>query len=216
MTEPTDHFLYRNFYMKTKRNLTKLKQLNNMSTVNTPQQQLVVLKGSLNKDLKKAVKNRNTKRRLHKKGLKQVHIQIKKMEKSKRLEEKTINNTKKLAFKVAKRVAKIAAKKIAKQLAKAEKAKEKELAKAKKAKAKELAKQAAKAEKAEKAKAKEEEKALKKLSAKHANFAKKTLALLKFAKANNYTVEDVVAELNAQVEQSRSDNNMVTIIDISA
>ena len=161
-----------------------------MSTVNTPQQQLVVLKGSLNKDLKKAVKNRNTKRRLHKKGLKQVHIQIKKMEKSKRLEEKTINNTKKLAFKVAKRVAKIAAKKIAKQVAKAEKA--------------------------EKAKAKEEEKALKKLSAKHANFAKKTLALLKFAKANNYTVEDVVAELNAQVEQSRSDNNMVTIIDISA
>ena len=184
-----------------------------MSTVNTPQQQLVVLKGSLNKDLKKAVKTRNTKRRLHKRGLKQVHIQIKKMEKSKRLEEKTINNTKKLAFKVAKRVAKIAAKKIAKQLAKAEKAKEKELAKAKKAKAKELAKQAAKAEKA---KAKEEEKALKKLAAKHANFAKKTLALLKFAKANNYTVEDVVAELNAQVEQSRSDNNMVTIIDISA
>ena len=173
-----------------------------MSAVFTNAQQLVVLKGSLKKDLKKAVKTRNTKRRLHKKGLKQVHIEIKKMEKSKRLEEKTINNTKKLAFKVAKRVAKIAAKKIAKQLAKAKKAKAKQLAK--------------EVDKAEQAKAKEAEKALKKLAAKHANFAKKTLAMLKFAKANNYTVEDVVAELNAQVEQSRSDNNMVTIIDISA
>ena len=184
-----------------------------MSAVFTNAQQLVVLKGSLKKDLKKAVKTRNTKRRLHKKGLKQVHIEIKKMEKSKRLEEKTINNTKKLAFKVAKRVAKIAAKKIAKKLAKAEKAKAKEAAKVERAKAKKLAKEVAKAEKD---RVKEAEKAVKKLAAKQAKLAKKALALLKFAKANNYTVEDIVAELNDQVESSRSDNNMVTIIDISA
>ena len=44
------------------------------------------------------------------------------------------------------------------------------------------------------------EKAAKNLAAKHANFAKKVLSLLKFAQANNYTVEDIVAELKAQVE----------------
>ena len=60
--------------------------------------------------------------------------------------------------------------------------------------------QAKKAAKEAKAKAKEAKKAAKNLAAKHANFAKKVLSLLKFAQANKYTVEDIVAELKAQVE----------------
>jgi|UniRef100_A0A6C0AKZ0 hypothetical protein len=64
--------------------------------------------------------------------------------------------------------------------------------------------QAKKAAKEAKAKAKEAEKQAKKaaknLAAKHANFAKKVLSLLKFAQANNYTVEDIVVQLKAQVE----------------
>lgn len=64
--------------------------------------------------------------------------------------------------------------------------------------------QAKKAAKEAKAKAKEDEKQAKKaaknLAAKHANFAKKVLSLLKFAQANNYTVEDIVVQLKAQVE----------------
>ena len=57
--------------------------------------------------------------------------------------------------------------------------------------------QAKKAAKEAKAQAK---KAAKNLATKHANFAKKVLSLLKFAQANNYTVEDIVLELKAQVE----------------
>tara|TARA_B100000519_G_C14258666_1_gene446423 strand:- start:13 stop:1077 length:1065 start_codon:yes stop_codon:yes gene_type:complete len=91
---------------------------------------------------------------------------------------------------------------------KANKAQAKKAAKEAKAKAKEAEKQAKKAVKAAK-------QAAKKAAAKHANFAKKALALLKFAQANNYTVEDIVAELKSQVESARSDNNMVTIIDIA-
>ncbi|MAR49533.1 MAG: hypothetical protein CML42_00230 [Rhodobacteraceae bacterium] len=69
--------------------------------------------------------------------------------------------------------------------------------KANKAQAKKAAKEAKAKAKEAKAKAK---KAAKNLATKHANFAKKVLSLLKFAQANNYTVEDIVLELKAQVE----------------
>jgi len=64
-----------------------------------------------------------------------------------------------------------------------------------------VAKQAAKKAKAKAKEAeKQAKKAAKNLAAKHANFAKKVLSLLKFAQANNYTVEDIVVQLKAQVE----------------
>ena len=45
--------------------------------------------------------------------------------------------------------------------------------------------------------------------------AKKTIALLKWAQANDFELEDIVNILESQVEEARSDNNMVTIIDIA-
>ena len=61
--------------------------------------------------------------------------------------------------------------------------------------------------KAEKAKAKEQNKLGKKL-------AKKTIALLKWAQENDFTMDDIVNSLEIQLKDSRSDN-MVTIIDIA-
>jgi len=61
--------------------------------------------------------------------------------------------------------------------------------------------------KAEKAKAKEQNKLGKKL-------AKKTIALLKWAQENDFTMDDIVNSLEVQLKDSRSDD-MVTIIDIA-
>jgi len=45
--------------------------------------------------------------------------------------------------------------------------------------------------------------------------AKKTIALLKWAQANDFELEDIVNILESEIEAARSDNNMVTIIDIA-
>ena len=110
------------------------------------------------------------------------------------------------------------------------KLKVKEAAKEAKAKAKLAAKEAkklaaaqAKAEKAEAKKnrkfvldvAKQIEKnsiAAEKLGTK---LAKKTIALLKWAQANDFELEHIVDILESEIESPRSDNNMVTIIDIA-
>ena len=45
--------------------------------------------------------------------------------------------------------------------------------------------------------------------------AKKTIALLKWAQANDFELEDIVNILESEIESPRSDSNMVTIIDIA-
>jgi len=112
-------------------------------------------------------------------------------------------------FKVKVKEAKAAAKaeaKAAKKLAAAQ-------AKAAKAAAKEAEKLAAAQAKAAKKLASEQAKVAKKLDNK---LAKKTIALLKWAQANDFFLEDIVDLLGQQVESARSDNTMETIIDISA
>ena len=101
------------------------------------------------------------------------------------------------AKKVGHKSAKQAAKKGAKRVARVEK---------------KLAATQAKAAKALAAAQDKAAKAAKKLDNK---LAKKTIALLKWAQTNNYTIEDIVSELKSQVESARSDSNMVTIIDIA-
>jgi len=141
-------------------------------------------------------------------------------------QDKAAAKAKKLALKAGKQ----AAKKGAKRVAKAEKAEAVKLAKAEKAKAKLAAKEAKKLAAAEakaaKAKAKKDRKffldvvkqveknsiAAEKLGNK---LAKKTIALLKWAQANDFELEDIVNILESEVEAARSDNNMVTIIDIA-
>ena len=130
-------------------------------------------------------------------------------------QDKAVAKAKKLALKAGKQ----AAKKGAKRVAKAEKAKAK-LA------AKEAKKLAAAQAKAAKAKAKKDRKffldvvkqveknsiAAEKLGNK---LAKKTIALLKWAQEHEFELEDIVNILESEVEATRSDNNMVTIIDIA-
>ena len=139
---------------------------------------------------------------------------------------KTLAKAKKLALKAGKQ----AAKKGAKRVARAEKKLAAAQAKAEKAKAKLEAKEAKKLAaaqaKAAKAKAKKDRKffldvvrqveknsiAAEKLGNK---LAKKTIALLKWAQANDFELEDIVNILESEIESPRSDNNMVTIIDIA-
>ena len=130
-------------------------------------------------------------------------------------QDKAVAKAKKLALKAGIQ----AAKKGAKRVAKAEKAKAK-------LEAKEAKKLAAKEAKAAKAKAKKDRKffldvvkqveknsiAAEKLGNK---LAKKTIALLKWAQANDFELEDIVNILESEIEAARSDNNMVTIIDIA-
>jgi len=141
-------------------------------------------------------------------------------------QDKATAKAKKLALKAGKQ----AAKKGAKRVARAEKRLAAAQAKAEKAKAKLAAKEAkklaaaqAKAEKAEAKKnrkfvldvAKQIEKnsiAAEKLGTK---LAKKTIALLKWAQANDFELEHIVDILESEIESPRSDNNMVTIIDIA-
>jgi pyruvate/2-oxoglutarate dehydrogenase complex dihydrolipoamide acyltransferase (E2) component len=127
-------------------------------------------------------------------------------------QDKAAAKAKKLALKAGKQ----AAKKGAKRVAKAEKAEA----------VKEAKKLAAAQAKAAKAKAKKDRKffldvvkqveknsiAAEKLGNK---LAKKTIALLKWAQANDFELEDIVNILESEVEAARSDNNMVTIIDIA-
>ena len=164
------------------------------------------------KDLKTEFKNRKRSKLLRKKVLRElkkttptvkpVKTKIKSKQALKKLRERA--EAKELAsmFRDSERLAE----KLAATQAKAAEKEAKKLA----------ATQAKAAKKALKAKAKAAEKAAKaeakKLAATQAKFAKKAIALLKFAQANNYTIEDIVAELKAQVEPSRSDN-FVTIID---
>ena len=163
------------------------------------------------KDLKTEVKNRKRSKLLRKKVLRELKKTtptvkpVKTKIKSKQALKKLKNaEAKELAsmFRDSERLAE----KLAATQAKAAEKEAKKLA----------ATQAKAAKKALKAKAKAAEKAAKaeakKLAATQAKFAKKAIALLKFAQANNYTIEDIVAELKAQVEPSRSDN-FVTIID---
>ena len=137
-----------------------------------------------------------------------------------------IKSFKKLYLKVSKQ----AAKKGAKRVAKLEKAEAKKLAKAEKELAKLEAKEAKKLAKAQakaaKVQAKKDRKffldvvkqveknsiAAEKLGNK---LAKKTIALLKWAQEHEFELEDIVNILESEVEASRSDNNMVTIIDIA-
>ena len=141
-------------------------------------------------------------------------------------QDKAVAKAKKLALKAGKQ----AAKKGAKRVAKAEKAEAVKLAKAEKAKAKLAAKEAKKLAAAHaqavKAKAKENRRfvlAVAKQIEKNAiaaeklgnKLAKKTIALLKWAQANDFELEDIVNILESEVESARSDNNMVTIIDIA-
>ena len=80
---------------------------------------------------------------------------------------------------------------------------------------KERAKKAAKAKKA-KAKAIAKERTLKRVKQLKLGkkLTKKTLALLKWAQDNGFTMDDIVNELELQLKDSRSDN-MVTIINIA-
>ena len=141
-------------------------------------------------------------------------------------QDKATAKAKKLALKAGKQ----AAKKGAKRVARAEKKLAAAQAKAKKAEAKladkEAKKLAAAQAKAAKAKAKKDRKffldvvkqveknsiAAEKLGNK---LAKKTIALLKWAQANDFELEDIVNILESEIESPRSDNNMVTIIDIA-
>ena len=141
-------------------------------------------------------------------------------------QDKAVAKAKKLALKAGVQ----AAKKGAKRVARAEKKLAAAQAKAEKAKAKLAAKEAKKLAaaqaKAAKAKAKKDRKffldvvkqveknsiAAEKLGNK---LAKKTIALLKWAQANDFELEDIVNILESEVESARSDNNMVTIIDIA-
>ena len=116
-------------------------------------------------------------------------------------------------FKVKVKEAKAAAKAAAKAEAKAAKKLAAAQAKAAKAAAKEAKKLAAAQAKAAKKLASEQAKVAKKLDNK---LAKKTIALLKWAQANDFFLEDIVDLLGQQVESARSDNTMETIIDISA
>ena len=164
------------------------------------------------KDLKTEVKNRRRSKLLRKKVLRElkkttptvkpVKTKIKSKRALKKIQERA--EAKELAsmFRDSERLAE---KLVSTQAKAAEKAAKKLAATQAKAAEKSLKAKAKAAEKAAKAEAK-------KLEAKHAKFAKKAIALLKFAQANNYTIEDIVAELKAQVEPSRSDN-FVTIID---
>tara|TARA_A100001011_G_C14317823_1_gene848817 strand:+ start:1767 stop:2345 length:579 start_codon:yes stop_codon:yes gene_type:complete len=171
------------------------------------------------KDLKTEVKNRRRSKVLRKKVLKElkkmtptvkpVKTNVKSKQALKKIQERA--EAKELAnmFRDSERLAQ---KLIAAKTKDAEKALKAKAKAAEKAAKKLAATQAKAAEKALKAKAMEAKKAAKKLAATQAKFAKKALALLKFAQANNYTIEDIVAELKSQVEPSRSDN-FVTIID---
>ena len=141
-------------------------------------------------------------------------------------QDKAVAKAKKLALKAGMQ----AAKKGAKRVARAEKKLAATQAKAEKAKAKLAAKEAKKLAaaqaKAAKAKAKKDRKffldvvkqveknsiAAEKLGNK---LATKTIALLKWAQANDFELEDIVNILESEVEAARSDNNMVTIIDIA-
>ena len=141
-------------------------------------------------------------------------------------QDKAVAKSKKLALKAGKQ----AAKKGAKRVARAEKRLAATQAKVEKAKAKladkEAKKLAAAQAKAAKAKAKKDRKffldvvkqveknsiAAEKLGNK---LAKKTIALLKWAQANDFELEDIVNILESEIESPRSDNNMVTIIDIA-
>ena len=106
---------------------------------------------------------------------------------------KAAAKAKKLALKVGKQ----AAKKGAKRLAKTEKKLAAAQAKLAKAKTKIIKKKSI---------------AANKLSNK---LAKKTIALLKWAQANDFELKDIVNILESELVSARSDNNMVTIIDIA-
>ena len=152
-----------------------------------------------------------------------------KVKEAKKLAAKAAKATAK-AKKVALKAFKQAAKKGAKRVARAEKRLAAAQAKAEKAKAKLAAKEAKKLAaaqaKAEKAKAKKNRKffldvvkqveknsiAAEKLGNK---LAKKTIALLKWAQANDFELEDIVDILESEIESARSDNTMKTIIDIA-
>tara|TARA_B100001093_G_scaffold514174_1_gene587617 strand:+ start:816 stop:1772 length:957 start_codon:yes stop_codon:yes gene_type:complete len=141
-------------------------------------------------------------------------------------QDKATAKAKKLALKAGVQ----AAKKGAKRVARAEKKLAATQAKAEKAKAKLAAKEANKLAAAEakaaKAKAKKDRKffldvvkqveknsiAAEKLGNK---LAKKTIALLKWAQANDFELEDIVNILEYEIESPHSDSNMVTIIDIA-
>ena len=139
---------------------------------------------------------------------------------------KVAAKAKKLGLKAGKQAAKKGAKRVAraeKKLAKAQAKAEKEKAKLEAKEAEKLAKAQAKAAKA---KAKKDRKffldvvkqveknsiAAEKLGNK---LATKTIALLKWAQANDFELEDIVNILESEIESPRSDNNMVTIIDIA-
>ena len=139
---------------------------------------------------------------------------------------KAVAKAKKLALKAGKQ----AAKKGAKRVARVEKKLAAAQAKAEKAKAKlavkEAKKLAAAQAKAAKAKAKKNRKffldvvkqveknsiAAEKLGNK---LATKAIALLKWAQANDFELEDIVDILESEIESARSDNTMKTIIDIA-
>ena len=119
-------------------------------------------------------------------------------------QDKAVAKAKKLALKAGKQ----AAKKGAKRVARAEKRLAAAQAKAEKAKAKknrkfflDVVKQVEK-----------NSIAAEKLGNK---LAKKTIALLKWAQANDFELEHIVDILESEIESPRSDNNMVTIIDIA-
>ena len=134
------------------------------------------------------------------------------------------------AEKLALKAGKQAAKKGAKRVARAEKKLAAAQAKAEKEKAKLEAKEAEKLAKAQakaaKAKAKKDRKffldvvkqveknsiAAEKLGNK---LATKAIALLKWAQANDFELEDIVNILESEIEADRSDSNMVTIVDIA-
>lgn len=124
-----------------------------------------------------------------------------------------VKEAKKLAAKAAKSESKAQAKAQAKA-AKAAKAADKEAKKLAVAQAKAAKKLASEQAKAAKKLESEQAKAANKLSNK---LAKKTIALLKWAQANDFFLEDIVDLLGQQteVESARSDSNMVTIVDIA-
>jgi hypothetical protein len=117
-------------------------------------------------------------------------------------QDKAATKAKKLVLKAGIQAAKKGAKRVARV--------EKKLAATQAKAAKKLASEQAKAAKALAATEAKEFKAAEKLENK---LAKKTIALLKWAQANNYTIEDIAFHLN-NAPSARSNNNMVTIIDI--
>ena len=130
-----------------------------------------------------------------------------KVKEAKKLAAKAAKATAK-AKKVALKAFKQAAKKGAKRVARVEKKLAAAQAKAEKAKAKLAVKEAKKLAAAQAKAAKTAKKLDNKL-------AKKTIALLKWAQANDFELKDIVNILESEVVSARSDSNMVTIIDIA-